>query len=494
MHVILFWHYCDGAVMKSEFKSFSTPDSAAVQAAWKSDETIFVFDTNVLLNLYGYEESTRTDFFRILEKIKERVWVPHQVGLEYHRRRLDVIKNEKKTFREISSELDGISGNIQQKLNSLALGKKFPELNDHLKALIESIKDQVSKCGEKIKEWDSRQADVRSRDEILEQIDAITKGQVGPRPSDQAWLDQIYKEGEYRYTNKIPPGFRDAVKAKGAVEDSVFMFDGLSYERQYGDLIIWKQLIGKLAGGGIKNVIFITDDTKEDWWQIVDSGGLKYIGPSEHLKSEIYREAGVDLFYMYTSSDFLADSSKILHEDIQDSSIEDIKDKNQLYADSLSGASHALDDFSERNARAFWSQVVKNNAAKRNRDMHIIPNRVKSDRRVREGFSEVLIGENQSVSDSIMSSLDSFSKEELYRILELSPDLKMSKWLASYLNSNKARDFDSYRWITSGHGSSPESPKNLKLNDLDGLREFLGEDEWQHFVERNADLNGDSDN
>ena len=481
--------------MKSEFKSFGIPDSAAIQAAWKSDETIFVFDTNVLLNLYGYEESTRADFFRILEKIKERVWVPHQVGLEYHRRRLDVIKNEKKTFREISSELDGISGNIQQKLNSLALGKKFPELNDHLKALIESIKDQVSKCGEKIKEWDSRQADVRSRDEILEQIDAITKGQVGPRPKDQAWLDQIYKEGEDRYTNKIPPGFRDAVKAKGAVEDSVFMFDGLSYERQYGDLIIWKQLIGKLANGDIKNVIFVTDDTKEDWWQIVDSGGLKYIGPSEHLKSEIYRETGIDLFYMYRSSDFLADSSRILHEDIHDSSIEDIKDKNQAYADSLLDFSHALDDVAERNTRAFWGEVIKNNADKRNRDMHIMPRWFKGDWGVRKGFPEVLTGESQLASDSIMSSSDSFGKEELYRLLELNPDLKISKWLASYLNSNKAKDVDLHRWNRSGHGSSPEYPKDLRHTDLDGLREFLGEDEWQHFVERNAHLfNGDGGN
>lgn len=481
--------------MKSEFKSFGTPDSAAIQAAWKSDETIFVFDTNVLLNLYGYEESTRTDFFRILEKLKERVWVPHQVGLEYHRRRLDVIKNEKKTFREISSELDGISGNIQQKLNSLALGKKFPELNDHLKDLIESIKDQVSKCGEKIKEWDSRQADVRSSDGILEQIDAITKGQVGPRPSDQAWLDQIYKEGEERYTKKIPPGFRDAVKAKGEVEDSVFMFDGLSYERQYGDLIIWKQLIGKLAGGNIKNVLFVTDDTKDDWWQIVDSGGLKYIGPSEHLKSEIYRETGIDLFYMYTSSDFLADSSKILHEDIQDSSIEDIKDKNQAYVNSLLDVPHVLSDDAERSVRTFWDRVIKENAGKKNRGIHVEPSWFESDGGVRKGLSEVLTGENKSASHSATSSSDSFGKEELYRLLELNPDLKMSKWLVGYLSSNKTRDLDLYCRNRPGHGSSSESPKKFSHNELDRLREFLGEDDWQNFVKLNANLfNGDGDN
>lgn len=480
--------------MKSEFKSFGTPDSAAIQAAWKSEETIFVFDTNVLLNLYGYEESTRTDFFRILEKIKERVWVPHQVGLEYHRRRLDVIKNEKKTFREISSELDGISGNIQQKLNSLALGKKFPELNDHLKALIESIKEQVSKCGEKIKEWDGRQADVRSSDGILEQIDAITKGQVGPRPSDQAWLDQIYKEGEDRYNKKIPPGFRDVVKAKGEIEDSVFLFDGLSYERQYGDLIIWKQLIGKLVGGNIKSVIFVTDDTKDDWWQIVDSGGAKYIGPSEHLKSEIYRETNIDLFYMYTSSDFLADSSRILHEDIQNSSIEDIKDKNQVYLDSVLDSSGVLDEIAERKSRVFWDDLRNINSDKTNRDMDVRPVWFKSAWGVRKGFPEAFKDENQSASDSSMSSSDSFGKEDLYRLLELNPDLRMPKRLAEYLSSNKARDLNLYGWNRQGRESSYESKSGFKINDLETIREFLSEDEWQRFVERNTNLfNGDGD-
>ncbi|MBC8674462.1 hypothetical protein H2136_23175 [Aeromonas hydrophila] len=39
--------------------------------------------------------------------------------------------------------------------------------------------------------------------------------------------------------------------------------------------MLWKQLITKSSSPEIKNVIFITDDSKEDWWYILESRGKK---------------------------------------------------------------------------------------------------------------------------------------------------------------------------------------------------------------------------
>lgn len=319
--------------MKNSFKSFEIPEQESIEAAWSSDKTLFIFDTNVLLNLYGYEESTRKDFFKVLEKIKDNVWIPYQVGLEYHRRRLDVIKNEKKAFREITSELEKIPSDIEKKLNNTSLNKKIPELNTHLESLISAIKKEVLKCNKKIKEWDKLQPDVRSKDEILDKIDSITKDKIGAPPEDQSWLDKLYIEGAERYKKKLPPGYCDKPKGDGSIEEATFIHDNLTYERQYGDLILWKQVLFKISGSNTENVILITDDTKKDWWHKIDSAGEKIIGPNEGLKSEIYRNTDIKLFHMYTSSAFLKDSNNILNTNISDSSIEDIQDKNLFFLD-----------------------------------------------------------------------------------------------------------------------------------------------------------------
>ncbi|MBE4223283.1 hypothetical protein HJ016_23945 [Vibrio parahaemolyticus] len=54
--------------MKDKFKGFYSPTDTQIEDAWKDDSTIFVFDTNVLINLYGYAEQTRKDFFDVLKK------------------------------------------------------------------------------------------------------------------------------------------------------------------------------------------------------------------------------------------------------------------------------------------------------------------------------------------------------------------------------------------------------------------------------------------
>jgi len=66
---------------------------------WK--ESIFVFDSSVLLNIYRYTPETREDFFRLLEKLKKRIWIPHQVALEYLEQRENVISQQQIIYNDI---------------------------------------------------------------------------------------------------------------------------------------------------------------------------------------------------------------------------------------------------------------------------------------------------------------------------------------------------------------------------------------------------------
>ena len=52
--------------MKETFKGFYQPTNEDLGRIWVDPETIFIFDTHILLNIYGYAEQTREDFFSAL--------------------------------------------------------------------------------------------------------------------------------------------------------------------------------------------------------------------------------------------------------------------------------------------------------------------------------------------------------------------------------------------------------------------------------------------
>jgi len=308
--------------MKDVFKGFYSIDGKVLKELWKDEKTLFVFDANVLLNLYGYAKQTREDFFSILEAVNDKLWIPYHVGLEYQRRRLSIIKNEKVVFNEIEINLDKIQKVFKGDFERLALKRRFPKLFENTEKLEKEINKSILNYKKSVQHWDNEQPCVRSHDEIRDKLNDFFHEKVGEKPENQNWLDELYIEGKIRFKNKIPPGFKDAGKSNGD-DDTHFYNDGLNYERQYGDLILWKQLIKKSQSDNVENVIFITDDAKEDWWYKINSNGKKIIGPLSELQSEIYRESNIKNFHMYSTSMFLEDGKSNLSVDVSESSIED---------------------------------------------------------------------------------------------------------------------------------------------------------------------------
>lgn len=308
--------------MKTAFKSFLTPVQAEIDKAWLAEKSIFIFDTNVLLNLYGFEEQTRADFFSTITKLGGKVFLPFHVGLEYNLQRLSVIRNEKKTFRELAAISDRLQDKLSKDLDLLRLRDKFPKVAEHADQLRADIKTAIDKFSTSIEPWNQKQPDVRSEDKILNQIDAFSNGRIGSPPADQLWLDGLFADGAKRYANRIPPGFRDTPKDNDNREPT-FSHNGLVYERKYGDLIIWKQILEEARRGEFENIFFVTDDAKEDWWATINSGGEKIIGPHQALRAEIYNIETVNIFHMYSTSDFLTNGGRILNVKINESSIKD---------------------------------------------------------------------------------------------------------------------------------------------------------------------------
>jgi len=307
--------------MKKMFPGFYSPSEEELDKAWKDDKTLFVFDTNTLLNLYGYASQTREDFFTILEVISDRIWIPYHVGLEYQRRRLSVIRDEKAVFKKLEGLLADVDKIFESDFSGLALNRRFPTLFKNTEKLHTDIKKLISGYKKSVSHWDQKQPCVRGHDNIRERINKLFDSKIGEIPENQEFLNEIFKEGDKRYKHNIPPGFKD--KKKSERDDSTFFYAGLEYDSQYGDLIIWKQLINQVKEHDISSVVFITDDAKEDWWYIINSRGEKNIGPRAELREEICRDGNISLFSMYNTSSFLESGKKLLEVDVQEASIDD---------------------------------------------------------------------------------------------------------------------------------------------------------------------------
>ena len=313
--------------MNNKFKSFYQLDDDELSKIWSSEETIFVFDTNVLLNLYQYSSETQEDFFKTLVAIQNRVWIPFHVALEYQRRRLDVIRNEKSIPRDMLKKITEIEEMIEKhfSFSNFKLKTRNPSLFDKEQKLQKNINSLVNGFKKEVEKVDGKQPCVRSLDVIRNKLDEIFETKIGDEP-EQSWLDNLYIEGQKRYDKNIPPGYEDESKGKDT-DNASFTFDGVSYERKFGDLIIWKQIIDYVKDKeGVKNVVFITDDSKEDWWEIVDSSGKKNIGARQELKTEVYREGKIEDFKMYRTNDFLRDARSYLRIEIDDKAIEEAKE------------------------------------------------------------------------------------------------------------------------------------------------------------------------
>ena len=72
-----------------DFPGFRLPPDQELDEALQA--ALVVIDANVLLNLYRYNESTRDDLLGVLQKVGDRLWVPHQVMKEFWRNRVGVL-------------------------------------------------------------------------------------------------------------------------------------------------------------------------------------------------------------------------------------------------------------------------------------------------------------------------------------------------------------------------------------------------------------------
>lgn len=319
--------------MKDVFSGFYTTSQEDLIELVNQDNILFIFDTNVLLYLYSYTKETRDNFFKILDKLSDKIWLPYHVGLEYQRKRLEIVKDEKAIYRKINKHLDSVKTIFGKDLKELNLNIREPKLSDLTQKLEKDIVTLIDKYQKDVTKFDKKQPCVNSSDKIRKELDKYFSNKVGNKPT-SGFIKQIIEDGKNRYLNKVPPGYMDE-KDKKTYPD--FSFENIEYPPMYGDLIIWKQIIEKAKDDNIKSIIFITDDEKEDWIYEIDSGGKKKIGARAELRQEIQKEASIKNFEILSTTKFMELGKASFSLDITNESLNEAEENISFRKKMVSG-------------------------------------------------------------------------------------------------------------------------------------------------------------
>jgi hypothetical protein len=308
-------------------RTHQDPDDIDFESIWENG--LFIFDSNVLLDLYRLPESASNDLIGVLkdESLRQRIWIGFQVIVEFLNNRHEAISDQKNKFNtvrvlleEASNQYDEVFEKLTLELGKLKLKQRHSLIDPDKFLTPETISEGKIVIDDFLNELailESKQSDVNDRDQIKDIVLEIFTDKVGEGFSRKE-LDDIYKSGEKRYENNVPPGYKDKAKpGYYAVGDRELI-------RKFGDLVLWKEIIRKAKADQVAAVVLVTGDIKEDWW--LEKRGKK-LGPRKELLNEIYTDAPcVQTFYMYDTASFLKHAKSRLNANVKDSSISQAKD------------------------------------------------------------------------------------------------------------------------------------------------------------------------
>jgi len=270
------------------------------------NEAMVVVDTNVLLNLYRYNEQAREDLLKVLAALDDRLFVTHQIAYEFWERREAVISDASRMSERFAAELASKAEPLFQHLNEWKNRVSPPkDIAADVRAKLETAIDEAA---ERVRSLDTAVPAEAGRDvekdEVLGQLLPLLEGRVGSAP-DETTSQQDDAEAARRATDDIPPGFKDKKK---------------SGDRPFGDYRVWAQSTREAIARGMK-LLIVTDDRKEDWWHM--HGGQRS-GPRREILAEFAGAGGEGLLLM-TPATLLFSAREALGVDIADESVRTAK-------------------------------------------------------------------------------------------------------------------------------------------------------------------------
>lgn len=252
-----------------------------------ASKPIYIFDTNIYLNLLRYSKEASTEVLNLYRAVSSDVRVPTQVYKEFLKNLPIVNSQRSKDIKDantaVKNAINSCSSDIQKQLD-LMIRRKFenaPTISDEAVSDLEKIKKSIDNY---VQTTVKDQKNFLSEEEVKAFVEALWTAQKNEKylPSR---LFEIYKNGVIRYQYKIPPGYMDDPQNnKESKKDGVDIF---------GDLILWYQTMD-FGYKEKRSVVFITADVKEDWFVL--SSSKRPITPRQELIDEFSEQTnGLDI-------------------------------------------------------------------------------------------------------------------------------------------------------------------------------------------------------
>lgn len=300
-------------------------DSLEVGDLKRNQNNLIVFDSNFLLDILRLPTEIAEKYLEAIDKVKDHIFVPYLVGVEFH-------FNKKKVKIETQEYLNNYRDRVTNKVNahvedmynnmldSLVNEKNIDFLKN--KNQKDNALNEIKKCVDSYYNLlctEKEKLIARLHKDIFERystnLDVLSNniveliGQSVASKLEQELIEKIQEKGQERYDNKIPPGFNDRDDKAGILR----RYSDLVYDTQYGDYIIWEEILLKVSEEGSnigKKVIFVTSDgTSERKNDIMYSVKGKKVGPYIQMVNELYELRG-----NYSLSESSTDGEKLKKE------------------------------------------------------------------------------------------------------------------------------------------------------------------------------------
>ena len=291
------------ASMKELFPEFYL-DSLDVNDLNREKNNLIVFDSNFLLDILRLPIEIAEKYLEAIDKVKNHIFVPYLVGIEFNfnkkKVKIETLENVKVYKDQISSllhvETEKIYKNLCESLlkedNVKFLNNKVhkEQIHSNTKDKLESFRqDLLEKQEHIIKDLHQTIDEKYSKDldELTAKVIELIGDSVAPKRN-QEWFDEVQKKGDKRYNNEIPPGFNDRKDKEGLIRT----YSNISYDTQYGDYIIWEEILHEVASRAHnvgEKVIFVTSDgnsTKK--YDLLYRVKGKTVGPYISMLNEMY--------------------------------------------------------------------------------------------------------------------------------------------------------------------------------------------------------------
>jgi hypothetical protein len=216
-----------------DFVGFRVPTSEELDTALRN--AAVAVDANILLGLYRYLPRTADDLLTVLERLGDRLIVPHQAVREFWRQRQRAAGSPEAATSAATETIHKAEASVRQALEQWTKQVGLDQAErENLVAkaaeLAETLEQELADLHEKAG------ARTRGEDPILARLEQLLDGRVTAGLDEEEWKTCV-EEGNRRAEAEEPPGYRDAGKQDTELPEGAA-----------GDYLVWYQAMQAAHG------------------------------------------------------------------------------------------------------------------------------------------------------------------------------------------------------------------------------------------------------